>query len=117
MRIIHLALVLALVVLAAPAWGADLDRWFHVSWGRSEEHTSELQSRLHIVCRLLLENNKGYFLEVHQHYAKNIIVGFARLDGKPAGIVANQPAVLAGTPAIHTSLQGPLLSPVSHPRD
>ena len=33
MRIIHLALVLALVVLAAPAWGADLDRWFHVSWG------------------------------------------------------------------------------------
>ena len=32
MRIIHLALVLALVVLAAPAWGADLDRWFHVSW-------------------------------------------------------------------------------------
>ena len=33
MRIIHVALVLVLVVLAAPAWGADLDRWFHVSWG------------------------------------------------------------------------------------
>ena len=39
----------------------------------------------------------GYFLEVHQHYAKNMIVGFARLDGRSVGIVANQPAVLAGT--------------------
>ena len=37
----------------------------------------------------------GYFLEVHQHFAKNILVGFARLDGRPVGIVANQPAVLA----------------------
>src|ERR1051325_9760023 len=41
--------------------------------------------------------DEGYFLEVHQHYAKNIIVGFARLDGRSVGIVANQPAVLAGT--------------------
>jgi propionyl-CoA carboxylase beta chain len=41
--------------------------------------------------------DEGTFLEVHQHYAKNIIVGFARLDGRSAGIVANQPAVLAGT--------------------
>ena len=50
--------------------------------------------------------DEGYFLEVHQHYAKNIIVGFARLDGKPAGIVANQPAVLAGTLDIDASLKG-----------
>ena len=41
--------------------------------------------------------DEGYFLEVHQHYAKNILVGFARLDGRPVGVVANQPAVLAGT--------------------
>ena len=40
--------------------------------------------------------DEGHFLEVHQHYARNIIVGFARLDGRPVGIVANQPAVLAG---------------------
>jgi len=50
--------------------------------------------------------DEGYFLEVHRHYAKNIIVGFARLDGKPVGIVANQPAVLAGTLDIDASLKG-----------
>src|SRR5580658_4675876 len=33
-----------------------------------------------------------YFFEVHEHFAKNIVVGFARLDGWPVGIVANQPA-------------------------
>jgi len=47
-----------------------------------------------------------YFLEVHQHYARNIIVGFARLDGRPVGIVANQPAVLAGTLDIDASVKG-----------
>jgi propionyl-CoA carboxylase beta chain len=45
------------------------------------------------------------FLEVHQHYAKNIIVGFARLDGRSVGIVANQPAVLAGTLDINASVK------------
>jgi len=48
----------------------------------------------------------GHFLEVHQHYAKNIIVGFARFDGRPAGIIANQPAVLAGTLDIDASVKG-----------
>ena len=48
----------------------------------------------------------GDFLEVHQHYARNIIVGFARLDGRPVGIVANQPAVLAGTLDIDASIKG-----------
>jgi propionyl-CoA carboxylase beta chain len=50
--------------------------------------------------------DEGYFLEVHRHYARNIIVGFARLDGRPVGIVANQPAVLAGTLDIDASLKG-----------
>jgi propionyl-CoA carboxylase beta chain len=50
--------------------------------------------------------DEGYFLEVHRHYAKNIIVGFARLDGAPVGIVANQPAVLAGTLDIDASVKG-----------
>jgi propionyl-CoA carboxylase beta chain len=45
------------------------------------------------------------FLEVHQHYAKNMIVGFARLDGRPIGVVANQPAVLAGTLDIDASIK------------
>ena len=50
--------------------------------------------------------DEGYFLEVHRHYAKNILVGFARLDGRPVGIVANQPAVLAGTLDIDASVKG-----------
>ena len=50
--------------------------------------------------------DEGYFLEVHQHFAKNLIVGFARLDGRPVGVVANQPAVLAGTLDIDASLKG-----------
>jgi propionyl-CoA carboxylase beta chain len=48
----------------------------------------------------------GYFLEVHQHFAKNIIVGFARLGGRSVGIVANQPAHLAGTLDIDASVKG-----------
>jgi acetyl-CoA carboxylase carboxyltransferase component len=40
--------------------------------------------------------DNGEFFEVHEHYAPNIIVGFARLGGYSVGIVANQPAVLAG---------------------
>ncbi len=44
-----------------------------------------------------------HFLEVQPHYAKNIIVGFARIGGRPVGIVANQPAVLAGVLDIDSS--------------
>ena len=47
----------------------------------------------------------GYLLEVHHYYAKNILVGFARLGGRPVGIVANQPAVLAGTLDINASVK------------
>ena len=45
------------------------------------------------------------FLEVHRGYADNIITGFARLGGRPVGIVANQPAVLAGVLDINASLK------------
>ncbi len=48
----------------------------------------------------------GYLLEVHQHYARNLLVGFARLGGRPIGIVANQPAYLAGTLDIDASVKG-----------
>jgi propionyl-CoA carboxylase beta chain len=50
--------------------------------------------------------DEGYFLEVHRHYARNLIVGFARLDGRAVGVVANQPAVLAGTLDIDASVKG-----------
>jgi propionyl-CoA carboxylase beta chain len=48
----------------------------------------------------------GNFLEVHEHFAKNIVVGFARLGGRSVGIVANQPAVLAGCLDINASVKG-----------
>lgn len=47
--------------------------------------------------------DNGEFLEVHMHWAKNIIVGFARLDGYTVGVVANQPKFLAGTLDINSS--------------
>jgi propionyl-CoA carboxylase beta chain len=50
--------------------------------------------------------DEGNFLEVHAHYARNILVGFARLGGRPVGIVANQPAYLAGTLDIDASVKG-----------
>jgi propionyl-CoA carboxylase beta chain len=48
----------------------------------------------------------GKFLEVHREYAGNILVGFARLGGRSVGVVANQPAVLAGVLDINASLKG-----------
>ncbi len=50
--------------------------------------------------------DEGYFFEVHEHFAKNLVVGFARLDGKAVGIVANQPAFLAGVLDINASIKG-----------
>jgi propionyl-CoA carboxylase beta chain len=47
-----------------------------------------------------------YFFEVHQHYAPNIVVGFARLGGQSVGVVANQPAYLAGVLDIDASVKG-----------
>jgi len=47
----------------------------------------------------------GEFLEVHGDYAMNIVVGFARLGGRSIGIIANQPAVLAGVLDIASSLK------------
>jgi propionyl-CoA carboxylase beta chain len=48
----------------------------------------------------------GAFLEVHRHFARNLVVGFARLGGRVVGIVANQPAHLAGTLDIDASVKG-----------
>ena len=48
----------------------------------------------------------GEFYEVHEHFAGNIVIGLARLDGYTVGIVANQPAILAGTLDIDASVKG-----------
>jgi propionyl-CoA carboxylase beta chain len=50
--------------------------------------------------------DEGSFMEVHEYWAKNIVVGFARLDGRPVGIVANQPNHLAGVLDIKASIKG-----------
>ncbi|MDX2436282.1 MAG: carboxyl transferase domain-containing protein [Acidobacteriota bacterium] len=48
----------------------------------------------------------GDFLEVHEHFAKNLVVGFLRLGGHPIGVIANQPAFLAGVLDINASVKG-----------
>jgi propionyl-CoA carboxylase beta chain len=53
------------------------------------------------VIELVCDGNS--FMEVHKDFGENIVVGFARLDGRSIGIVANQPAVLAGVLDIHAS--------------
>src|ERR1700675_3009471 len=60
----------------------------------------DIKDALHAVV------DDGYFFEVHEHYAKNLVVGFARLDGRPVGIVGNQPAFLAGVLDINASVKG-----------
>ena len=50
--------------------------------------------------------DRGSFFEVHEAWARNIVVGFARLDGHPVGVVGNQPTVLAGTLDINSSTKG-----------
>jgi len=56
------------------------------------------------VIRHVFDN--GEFFEVQEHYAKNIVVGFARLNGRSVGIVAQQPDVLAGVLDINASVKG-----------
>jgi propionyl-CoA carboxylase beta chain len=56
---------------------------------------------MHEVIEAVVDD--GYFLEVQPHFAQNIIVGYARLNGRSVGIVANQPAVLAGVLDINAS--------------
>jgi len=56
-----------------------------------------------VICRVV---DVDSFFEVHAAYAMNMIVGFARLDGRVVGLVANQPAVLAGCLDISASIKG-----------
>lgn len=56
------------------------------------------------IIRILVD--KDSFFEVQEAYAQNILIGFARLDGKTIGIVANQPKVMAGTLDINASVKG-----------
>src|SRR5271163_3976755 len=57
--------------------------------------------------KLVIERlvDDGYFFEVHEHFARNVVIGFARMNGRPVGIVANQPAYLAGVLDIDASVK------------
>jgi len=59
---------------------------------------------MHEVIRRVVDD--GRFLEVHAGYARNIIVGFARMNGRPVGIIAQQPMVLAGVLDNDASVKG-----------
>jgi len=56
------------------------------------------------VIRAVIDDR--HFLEVHEHFARNIVGRFARLGGRSVGVVANQPAVLAGVLDIDASRKG-----------
>ncbi|MFC1858635.1 acyl-CoA carboxylase subunit beta [Thermodesulfobacteriota bacterium] len=59
------------------------------------------------IRKVIISNmDDNYFLEVHEHWAQSIVVGFGRLDGMPVGVVANQPAVMAGVLDINSSVKG-----------
>jgi len=80
-------------------------------WDREEETLDELipiepdkPYDMKEVIRTVFD--EGRFFEVHEHFAQNLLVGFARLDGRSVGIVANQPAVLAGVLDINASVKG-----------
>jgi propionyl-CoA carboxylase beta chain len=66
---------------------------------RSPNQPYDMHDLVHAIA------DDGEFLEVHRQFAKNIIVGFARLGGRSIGIVANQPAHLAGTLDIDASVK------------
>ncbi len=57
-----------------------------------------------LIINELLDDSE--FLEVHENYAQNIIVGFGRIAGQTIGVIANQPAVLAGVLDINASIKG-----------
>ena len=57
----------------------------------------DIKDAIHLIV------DDGYFFEIHENFAQNIVVGFARLGGHSIGIIANQPAVLAGVLDIDSS--------------
>jgi propionyl-CoA carboxylase beta chain len=78
---------------------------------RTDEHLDELVPEqpnkpynIHEVIESVMDRDS--FFEIQPDYASNLVIGFARLGGRPIGIVANQPAVLAGTLDIDASVKG-----------
>ena len=80
-------------------------------WDREDEALDELiplepdkPYDMKELIRMVVDD--GRFFEVHEHFAQNLLVGFARLNGRSVGIVANQPAMMAGVLDINSSVKG-----------
>jgi propionyl-CoA carboxylase beta chain len=67
------------------------------------EESNQPYDMVDVIARVV---DDGYLFQVQEHFARNLVVGFARMDGRPVGIVANQPAVLAGVLDIDASVKG-----------
>ncbi len=67
------------------------------------EESNQPYDMVDVISRVV---DDGYFFQVQEHFARNIVVGFARMNGRPVGIVANQPAFLAGVLDINASVKG-----------
>jgi propionyl-CoA carboxylase beta chain len=67
------------------------------------EESNQPYDMVDVISRIV---DDGYFFQVQEHFARNIVVGFARMAGRPVGIVANQPAFLAGVLDINASVKG-----------
>jgi len=81
------------------------------AWNREDEKLNEIIPAdpnqaydMKDIIRSVVDNH--HFFEIHRHFARNILVGFSRLDGYAVGIVANQPNCLAGTLDISASVKG-----------
>lgn len=67
------------------------------------EESNQPYDMVDVITRIV---DDGYLFQVQVHFARNLVVGFARMNGRPVGIVANQPAVLAGVLDIDASVKG-----------
>ena len=67
------------------------------------EESNQPYDMVDVISRIV---DDGDFFQVQEHFARNIVVGFARMAGRPVGIVANQPAFLAGVLDINASVKG-----------
>ncbi len=71
-----------------------------------EDTTKAYDARKVIQLVVDKEGGSNSFMEIHEHFAPNIVVGFARLGGMPVGIVANQPSKMAGVLDVDSSVKG-----------
>jgi propionyl-CoA carboxylase beta chain len=92
--------------LEEPPRRATADPWDRVEESLNSIVPSESNVPYDIKDIIHAVVDENYFFEVHEHYAKNLVIGFGRLDGRSVGIVANQPAYLAGCLDIAASIKG-----------